>query len=556
MDKKNNLEATDDFDEVDIGSVEDQKKKIKNIFFDACKSGDTATVKKFINHKLLNILEPDANKWTALQWAVENNKKEVVKIVYKRQKELEDTEKQKNPPPKEEVMNKFDPAFKKPQNPAENGKYTPLHWSAYKGFDAISSVLLKLGCDPLSLDMYGNNAFHQACAGNHISSCKLFLGLGNEICYKNSRNHMAIDLTTNEEIIKLIESILEKKRCYLCNKLFDFYNRRFLCCIKDDHVICKECTVCDYYYESAKAPEKDMRDCRCRKCYEEIVNTENDLKKAIDSNNLDTLKAQYEISKDYKICLHLRELALKTLDKLSREKMITQLLDSVKVVKDYKIILKTIEELMGMLECAEKNGVTLDSKIIERAFFDKNRLEAERDLRQSLEHITIDLSTQGILDNLKEKIENAKKCNVDKRYIEKGESLAEKMRQNIVAKEIMDLFIEYPIREYPVIEVVDPKSKNKAKPKSPPKKKKKKKEPPFLVPDWAKDIDVVASKVEELKICVNNSSENGLPEDFCSKAKEQLARFDKEIPFRREEEERLRKLEEEKAKKKKNKVKK
>ena len=42
-----------------------------------------------------------------------------------------------------------------------------------------------------------------------------------------------------------------------------------------------------------------------------------------------------------------------------------------------------------------------------------------------------------------------------------------------------------------------------------------------------------------------------MKEDFLVKSKEQLARFAKEIPFRREEEETLRKLEEEKAKKKK-----
>ena len=39
----------------------------------------------------------------------------------------------------------------------------------------------------------------------------------------------------------------------------------------------------------------------------------------------------------------------------------------------------------------------------------------------------------------------------------------------------------------------------------------------------------------------------GLDEEFKNKAKEQLVRFGKEVPFRKEEEETLRKLEEEKA---------
>lgn len=47
--------------------------------------------------------------------------------------------------------------------------------------------------------------------------------------------------------------------------------------------------------------------------------------------------------------------------------------------------------------------------------------------------------------------------------------------------------------------------------------------------------------------------EIGLNEEFQKTAKEQLARFGKEIPFRREEEETLRKLEEERAARKKKK---
>ena len=48
----------------------------------------------------------------------------------------------------------------------------------------------------------------------------------------------------------------------------------------------------------------------------------------------------------------------------------------------------------------------------------------------------------------------------------------------------------------------------------------------------------------------------GLNDDFVKKTKEQLARFAKEVPFRKEEEEALRKLEEERAAKKARKKKK
>ncbi|MBR2191465.1 MAG: ankyrin repeat domain-containing protein, partial [Eubacterium sp.] len=62
-------------------------------------------------------------------------------------------------------------------------KYTPLHWSAYKGFDIISSILIKMGCNPLEVDSYGDNALHQAAAGNHYDTFKLFMGLGIDLDY-------------------------------------------------------------------------------------------------------------------------------------------------------------------------------------------------------------------------------------------------------------------------------------------------------------------------------------------------------------------------------------
>ena len=167
MDKKKAQENIDDLDDADIGSLEDRKKKIKDRFFDACKRGDMNLLNKVINDEILDILEPDDNKWTALQWAVVNNQPEIVKILYSRELEInKNNENNKKNEIKEQNISlqqsEFDEAFKKPLNPADNGKYTPLHWSAYKGFDVISSILLKMGCDPLSVDSYGNNALHQA----------------------------------------------------------------------------------------------------------------------------------------------------------------------------------------------------------------------------------------------------------------------------------------------------------------------------------------------------------------------------------------------------------
>ena len=98
---------------------------------------------------------------------------------------------------------------------------------------------------------------------------------------------------------------------------------------------------------------------------------------------------------------------------------------------------------------------------------------------------------------------------------------------------------------------------NIEKAEAPKKKKKKKKEPPFQVPEWAKDLNNLVERCNNMKAYVKEPERLGLDANFIKEAKEQLARLDKkEIPFRREEEEMLRKLEEEKAAKKKNKGKK
>lgn len=50
---------------------------------------------------------------------------------------------------------------------------------------------------------------------------------------------------------------------------------------------------------------------------------------------------------------------------------------------------------------------------------------------------------------------------------------------------------DYPEREYPVPEPVDPKKKAKKVDDKEKKKKKKKKEPPFPIPEWAYELEAV-----------------------------------------------------------------
>jgi hypothetical protein len=55
------------------------------------------------------------------------------------------------------------------------------------------------------------------------------------------------------------------------------------------------------------------------------------------------------------------------------------------------------------------------------------------------------------------------------------------------------MLLDYPEREYPEVEIVDPKKKKSAsaakKEDDKKKKKKKRKEPPFPIPEWAAELE-------------------------------------------------------------------
>lgn len=68
------------------------------------------------------------------------------------------------------------------------------------------------------------------------------------------------------------------------------------------------------------------------------------------------------------------------------------------------------------------------------------------------------------------------------------------MSGNIQAREILQMLLAYPEREYPVEEPLDKKKKMTMKPKeddSKKKKKRKKKEPPFPIPEWALELEAL-----------------------------------------------------------------
>lgn len=74
------------------------------------------------------------------------------------------------------------------------------------------------------------------------------------------------------------------------------------------------------------------------------------------------------------------------------------------------------------------------------------------------------------------------------------------MSGNILARETLQMLLDYPERIYPEIEVVDPKAKGKKKVEKEKKvKKKRKKEPAFNTPEWAIEIEAVINKIKSME---------------------------------------------------------
>jgi hypothetical protein len=359
-------------------------------------------------------------------------------------------------------MNELEDVFKKPLNPSNYGKYNPLHWSAYKGNILITSILIKADYMPIEIDNYGNTALHQAAASNNLELFKLFMGLGIDLEVKNARSHMAIDLTSNKYIKDLIHKTLEIKNCQICNKLFDFFTKRFFCYVNKE-TVCKNCCMQEYYYENVNAEEKEIFECRCKNCFKHIVDSENNLRNAIKSNNLEEINAAVNFIKINKIeiCPKLNKSADFEIDRLEREKKIYTHLENLKVVENHKTIEKSVYLLDEMLKEAQIHEIPLDNSVIEKAHNEKSRLLAEKELRRALNNYTVDDSSLENLAVVTEKVTNSKEFNVEAKFVEQGEDIIKKMQLNIGAKDILELLSEYPIREYPKPEDNDPKKKSK-----------------------------------------------------------------------------------------------
>lgn len=553
------------------GNIDERPKKLKEKIFEWCQKGDAMHLKKYINDTSLNISEPDNSTWTPIQWAIVNNHVPIVKIIleklHSKRKQLdpnneneEDQDDEVDIP--DRVKNVFgigivnsdnnnteseinyDNVFKKPIT-TSNKKYTPLHWSAYKGNVLITSILLKYKYDPLEVDMYGNTALHQAAASNHVETFKLFMGLGIDLGIKNARNHTPLDLTSSNYIKHLIKKSIEITRCQICDTFFTFFVRKYLCFIKEE-VICRDCCNSDYFFGNEKSELMEILQCRCKNCIHEIKEEENKMQSLIDKESLDLLQEHYKQVKDKNIIINpkLRVKAIAVIDRLQRERDIKFKINSLEKVDDHKTIEKSVFMLLQDLEDAKNKGVNIDQTLVSEIINQRDRKIAEKELRKLLSNVTVYDSSDMLKMELEERFKKAKETGVDQCFLDHANNLLEKVCLHLNYLSCYHKLVTYPPREY---KPKDPNDKKKKKVEPP--KKKKKKEAPFPTPDWAVTSKEVKEKIDEYNKYLKMGSEIGLGDDHQLKSKEILARFKLELEHRRGEEEELRLLEEERLKK-------
>jgi len=126
-------------------------------------------------------------------------------------------------------------------------------------------------------------------------------------------------------------------------------------------------------------------------------------------------------------------------------------------------------------------------------------------------------STHETVDELRNLIEKAQDTNVANSYRDLAEKISSQMSGNIKAREILQMLLDYPEREYPEMEVFDPKKKKGAAPakkEEVKKPKKKKKEPPFPTPEWALELDAVIAQVRNMESLLADAENLHLTPEF------------------------------------------
>ena len=170
-----------------------------------------------------------------------------------------------------------------------------MHWASYHGHIKVVWLLMKVGMDPLSIDIHGNNCIHQAAANSQIKVLKCFMQFGVDLQLRNARVHTPLDLATDPETRALIKAGIKTTHCSgkKCNNSrFDFRNIQYYC-ENSNKFWCKLCSTKAWVFENKDSDIPERPVCRSDAILQDIENAENNLQNAMATNEFATLDRVY-----------------------------------------------------------------------------------------------------------------------------------------------------------------------------------------------------------------------------------------------------------------------
>ena len=327
------------------------------------------------------------------------------------------------------------------------------------------------------------------------------------------------------------------KKCMVCHLTFDIKRTRHLCsrCKK---YYCNNCCNIFWTYLTDSSVEEDRPVCRCHECQKAIIGFEEEVQTALEEDTFQVVDDIYKAMQGNDINSKVIKALHVAHDRLKAEKEIKEFISTLQYVENYKTIQKSVYLLGEMLRNAEETGIELSPSVIEQAKGTQDRLMSERNLRHQVDTADFSITSEDSVSTLDGLIGKGEEFTVAGEYIENARIIRNKIQDNLDAHYILERFIEYPLREYPEVEVIDPKKRGPVKAeekKAPPKKKKK--EPKFNIPEWATGIPDLIKEVESLERLMRKAEEIMLSPQFLADAKENIIRMRKEIRFRQQQEE-------------------
>lgn len=117
-----------------------------------------------------------------------------------------------------------------------------------------------------------------------------YLSQGVDVEIKNARGHTPFDMATREEIKQLVTKAIKTTKCSAigCNTKFDFQNLRYYC-TSSCKFYCKNCSERTWVFEKHDSVEKERPVCRSLEWVQKIEKAEENLIKAMDTNEFYTV---------------------------------------------------------------------------------------------------------------------------------------------------------------------------------------------------------------------------------------------------------------------------